>query len=154
MLRVNASSKATTMTADDRNKKLKYGTDVPRSWIPDFNATHHQHQAKPVNTPDLLTELDQALRLQRRAIRQGRAKPVTLKQVRSGTCLPKRLTSLAGFLFAGAVGLNIGFHVFSSRVDDKGALREPLFLLPTSAFLVFAGGVSLVGAAMTRSRQG
>jgi hypothetical protein len=30
------------MNAEERNRRLKYGTAVPRSWIPDFNMTHRR----------------------------------------------------------------------------------------------------------------
>lgn len=59
------------LTADERNRKFKYGHAVPRSWIPDFNATHQKPQAKPMDTPELMAHLDQALQQQRRAIRWG-----------------------------------------------------------------------------------
>jgi hypothetical protein len=59
------------MTSDERNKKLKYGPEVPRSWIPDFNTTHQEQRVDTVNTSELLSELDKALRSQRRAIRHG-----------------------------------------------------------------------------------
>lgn len=29
------------MTSEDRNRRMKYGHDVPRWWIPDFNTTHN-----------------------------------------------------------------------------------------------------------------
>lgn len=29
------------MTSDDRNRRMKYGHDVPRWWIPEFNNTHN-----------------------------------------------------------------------------------------------------------------
>ena len=28
------------MTAEDRNRRAKWGHDIPRSWISDFNMTH------------------------------------------------------------------------------------------------------------------
>lgn len=28
------------MTAEDRNRRAKWGTEIPRSWISDFNMTH------------------------------------------------------------------------------------------------------------------
>lgn len=28
------------MTSEERNRRMKYGHEVPRSWIPEFNATH------------------------------------------------------------------------------------------------------------------
>jgi hypothetical protein len=35
------------MTSEERNRRMKYGHEVPRSWIPEFNATH----PNPTNTP-------------------------------------------------------------------------------------------------------
>lgn len=33
------------MTSDERNRKLKYGHEVPRWWIPEFNLTHRRAEA-------------------------------------------------------------------------------------------------------------
>jgi hypothetical protein len=35
------------MTSEERNRRMKYGHEVPRSWIPEFNATH----PNPTNNP-------------------------------------------------------------------------------------------------------
>jgi len=139
------------MTADRNNEKLKYGHEVPRSWIPDFNATHPKQEAKPVDAPELLSELDKAVRHQRRAIRQGKAKPVRLKQTEAGT--PRLLATIGGLMLGGAVASAIAFQAIGSRVDEKGVLQEPFFLLPTSALLAFGGSVSLAGAALARRKQ-
>jgi len=34
------------MTSDDRNRRMKYGHDVPRWWIPEFNNTHKKEGEK------------------------------------------------------------------------------------------------------------
>jgi hypothetical protein len=39
-LRVKRRPTRTAVTADERNRTLKYGQEVPRSWIADFNVTH------------------------------------------------------------------------------------------------------------------
>ncbi|MBM5801989.1 MAG: hypothetical protein FJ077_14450 [Cyanobacteria bacterium K_DeepCast_35m_m2_023] len=147
LISVIARSTIKAMTAEERNRTLKYGPAVPRSWIPDFNATHQGQGAKPVDTPELLSELERALQRQRRAIRQGRAKPVRLKALHSDQC--RWLAALGGVLLAGAAGVNIAFHASSSPVDLR---REPFALLPTSALLALAGGTSLVAAALVRRR--
>ena len=139
------------MTADERNRALKYGPGVPRSWIPDFNATHQQQGAKPVDTPELLAELDRALQQQRRAIRQGRAKPVRLKPVKSDRS--RGLVVLGGVLLAGAAGLNVAVHLSNSPVEAKGVLREPVVLRQASALLALGGAASLVGAAVVGRRK-
>ena len=118
------------MTADERNRALKYGPGVPRSWIPDFNATHQQ---------------------QRRAIRQGRAKPVRLKPVKSDRS--RGLVVLGGVLLAGAAGLNVAVHLSNSPVEAKGVLREPVVLRQASALLALGGAASLVGAAVVGRRK-
>jgi len=34
------------MTSEDRNRRMKYGHDVPRWWIPEFNNTHKKEGEK------------------------------------------------------------------------------------------------------------
>jgi hypothetical protein len=140
------------MTSDERNKKLKYGPEVPRSWIPDFNTTHQEQRVDTVNTSELLSELDKALRSQRRAIRHGKAKPVTLKQVRKvhSTNLPRSLAVLAGFLFAALIGLNLAFYATGSRIHERESSREQFSLLPISILLTLSGGASLTVAAIIK----
>lgn len=36
------------MTAEDRNRRMKWGTDVPRWWIPDFNMSHRDQPSEPL----------------------------------------------------------------------------------------------------------
>jgi hypothetical protein len=46
------------MTSEERNRKMKYGHDIPRSWIPDFNMPHQdaiyksEHERGESTKPD------------------------------------------------------------------------------------------------------
>jgi len=40
------------MTSDDRNRRMKYGHDVPRWWIPEFNNTHNDKTDQDVPALD------------------------------------------------------------------------------------------------------
>ncbi|MCX5947813.1 MAG: hypothetical protein NTY67_06425 [Cyanobacteria bacterium] len=45
------------MTSEDRNRRMKYGHDVPRWWIPEFNRTHNEDEGKQsVDTTSQRTE--------------------------------------------------------------------------------------------------
>ena len=63
------------------------------------------------------------------------------------------LVVLAGALIAAAVGSVIAFQAIGSRFDEKGVLREPFFLLPSSVVLASAGVASLVAAGLTKRKQ-
>jgi len=62
------------------------------------------------------------------------------------TTLSERLLGLSGVLFAGYAAGVIGFSLIGSKVDPKGVLREPFFLLPLSAFCLIGSTLSLAGA--------
>jgi hypothetical protein len=56
------------MTSEDRNRRAKWGHDVPRSWISDFNMTH------PVGDRSQLSEEESASSTQQELIERVRAK--------------------------------------------------------------------------------
>jgi len=68
--------------------------------------------------------------------------------------LSLRLLLGSGLLFAGAAGCLISFKVIGSHLDKDGTLREPFFLLPTSAVLLLGSSGSLMAAGVARLKQG
>lgn len=68
--------------------------------------------------------------------------------------LSQRLLLLSGVLFAGAVAGVAAFQLIGARVDAKGVLREPFFLLPLSAGCLLGSSISLAGAGVARWKQG
>jgi len=68
--------------------------------------------------------------------------------------LSHRLLLGSGLLFAGAATCLISFKVIGSHIDKDGTLREPFFLLPTSALLLLTSTVSLAAAGVARLKQG
>jgi len=57
-----------------------------------------------------------------------------------------RLLRAAAVLAIGALGCRLAFQAIGSRVDANGVLREPFWLLPTSALLLLASAAALTGA--------
>lgn len=67
--------------------------------------------------------------------------------------LSQRLLLLSGLLFAGFLACQISFTIIGSRIDAQGVLREPFFLIPSSAVLLLAGSASLVGAGIAAAKR-
>lgn len=69
------------------------------------------------------------------------------------TALSKRLLGLSGVLFAGYATGVISFSLIGSKVDAKGILREPFFLLPLSAVCLVGSTISLAGAGVAHWKE-
>jgi hypothetical protein len=103
------------MTAEERNRILRYGQLVPRSWIPEFNRTHSMPRAdgdRARRSTCALSETDRreyyaAKRRMRLGIRRQQTQRFnsnlrTLQYVIAG------LIAFVGLLLAGGIGLGIG----------------------------------------------
>jgi Flp pilus assembly protein TadB len=133
------------MTSDERNRRMKYGPDVPRWWIPDFNTTHQkgkesQHKAtgqEPIRVSgaDQLAKkarlLDSgqkraeyeryALKRRWREIKKEEQRRYLNRDIRIAQMVFAFLVALAGFLISSTVGLvigtAIGFLLMSIRIE-------------------------------------
>jgi hypothetical protein len=70
-----------------------------------------------------------------------------------GVTQPQRLLILSGILFTGFLACQLSYKAIGSKIDQQGVLREPFFLIPTSAVLLLASSVSLVGAGITAAKR-
>jgi Protein of unknown function (DUF3955) len=57
-------------------------------------------------------------------------------------------------LLTSSLSALLAFQLIGSRVDSKGVLREPFFLLPISALLAGAGVATGIGALAWRQAPG
>ena len=60
----------------------------------------------------------------------------------------------SGLLFAGFLTCQVSFKAIGSHIDKDGVLREPFFLIPTSALLLLGSTISLAAAGGVRLKQG
>jgi Flp pilus assembly protein TadB len=120
------------MTSDERNRRMKYGPDVPRWWIPDFNITHQKgNEPKHKTTeqePIRVSGADQlakkarlqdsgqkradyeryALKRRWREIKKEELRRDLNRDIRIAQMVFAFLLALAGFLISSTVGLVIG----------------------------------------------
>lgn len=61
------------MTAEERNRRMKYGNEFPHSWFADFNVIPRPSNANHGEGDGIAAELTQVMRQRRREIRQRRA---------------------------------------------------------------------------------
>ena len=103
------------MTADERNRRLKYGTDVPRWWIPDFNRPpeppSRQERAGRSGQPSAegaaSDDYQVFERRRRQLLRREQARRIN-RTVRILQLVIALLIAALAFLAAGVVGLAIG----------------------------------------------
>ena len=103
------------MTADERNRRLKYGSDVPRWWIPDFNRPPEppppQQQDRTGGSPQTPSgEIDDYRVFQRRRrelLQRERTRKLN-RDIRLVQKLIAVLMVVVAFWMAGLVGLAIG----------------------------------------------
>jgi hypothetical protein len=103
------------MTSEERNRRIKYGHDVPRWWIPDFNRPPESPPAGrgPGGVGSPSTESDDYRIFQRRR-RQIRQKEQARRLNRGLGNLQKLVALLIawlGFWLAGLIGLAIGISL-------------------------------------------
>gem|GEM_PF-6969928 len=48
-MQLSITASVPEMTAEDRNRRMKWGTDVPRWWLPDFNMSHREQPSEPLS---------------------------------------------------------------------------------------------------------
>ncbi len=103
------------MTADERNRRLKYGSDVPRWWIPDFNRPPEpptpQQQDRTGSSPASGAGDGDDYRVFKRRRRELLQRERTRKLNRDIRLVQKLVAVLivvVAFLMAGLVGLAIG----------------------------------------------
>lgn len=57
------------MTAEERNRRMKWGSEITRLWIPDFNMTHQRAATDPTvkagEVEELIHRLDTRIRRRR-----------------------------------------------------------------------------------------
>jgi hypothetical protein len=70
-----------------------------------------------------------------------------------GLSTTQRLLVLSGILFADFLACQISYKAIGSKIDQQGVLREPFFLIPTSALLLLASSASLIGAGITAAKR-
>jgi hypothetical protein len=103
------------MTSEERNRRIKYGHDVPRWWIPDFNRPPEPPPGGrgPGGAGSPSTEIDDYRIFQRRR-RQIRQKEQARRLNRGLGNLQKLVALLIawlGFWLAGLIGLAIGISL-------------------------------------------
>lgn len=67
--------------------------------------------------------------------------------------LSRPLLVASGLLFAGFLACGLAYKAIGQRIDPDGTLREPFFLIPSSAALLLASSASLVGAGITAAKR-
>lgn len=104
------------MSSDERNRRMKYGQDVPRSWIADFNVTHRsgtgggEAMRNDLKSSPSPRDLKAQYELKRRT-RVGRQRQQLIrasKDLRALQNLVALLMVLVGFLLGGFAGTAIG----------------------------------------------
>ena len=106
------------MTADERNRRIKYGHEVPRWWIPDFNVSQElpsrqQPQGSPSHAAPEAGEGDDYQvfeRRRRQLLRREQARRFD-RNLRMAQRLIAVLIAVAAYLAAGLVGLAMGAAV-------------------------------------------
>jgi hypothetical protein len=115
--RSNASAilEVETMTSEERNRRMKYGHDVPRWWIPDFNVTHKTAiRTSPRDSigsasSDLQILRDHHERKRRSRRMSQRQKVIRLhKDLRLLQNVLALLFMIVGLLIGGPIGFAIG----------------------------------------------
>jgi|LakMenE18May11ns_1017448.scaffolds.fasta_scaffold9893922_2 hypothetical protein len=116
------------MTSEERNRRLKYGHDVPRWWIPEFNATHKNpiqrsktEHGSPPKPDERIVKEHYELKRRSRLITQRRQLSRLNKDIR---ILQKAIAALfvvigilAGGLIGFFVGTCIGLAVLAIRLE-------------------------------------
>lgn len=105
------------MTSEDRNRRMKYGHDVPRSWIAEFNTTHaasgpRQAKRKSADGGErsgreslgFHYELKRRSRIGRSRVEIGRLN----KDIRRVQKVLALLFAFTGLIMGGPIGLGIG----------------------------------------------
>lgn len=117
------------MTSEERNRKIKYGHRVPRSWIPDFNLTHkrpsHTEKSKTDNASaesnEIIPRDYYTLRRRSRMIEKNKHLRQVNKDIKLLQKVTAALMALIGFLSGGSIGLGagvlIGLLILSFRID-------------------------------------
>ena len=103
------------MTSEERNRRMKYGHDVPRWWIPDFNMTHknmiqkskHEH-GRPTKPDERILKEHYELKRRSRLIAQRRQLSRFNKDVRAFQKAIAILFVVIGVITGGPVGFGIG----------------------------------------------
>ncbi len=103
------------MTSEERNRKMKYGHDIPRSWIPDFNMPHQdaihksEHERGDSTKPDKKILKEQyELKRRSRLIRQRRDRSRFNKDIRALQIAIAIIFAIIGLIAGGPIGLGIG----------------------------------------------
>lgn len=108
--------KINIMTSEERNRRIKYGQEVPRSWIPDFNLTHGRvtdrsrnsnNDPNPTPNPGDLSE-KYKLKRRERMIRQRQRHIKANQSIKRIQQLTGILLMLIGFAAGGYIGLFLG----------------------------------------------
>jgi len=103
------------MSSEERNRRMKFGQDVPRSWISDFNMTHggapdersEFQVGKMISDEEALKmhyELKSRSRLIEKRLRQRRLN----KDIQLTQKIVAFLFVFIGTIAAGAIGFGIG----------------------------------------------
>lgn len=103
------------MTSEDRNRRMKYGHDVPRWWIPDFNMTHKStiqknknEHGRPTKTDERILKEHYELKRRSRLIAQRRQLIRLNKDIRAFQKAIAMLFVVIGAVAAGPIGFGIG----------------------------------------------
>ena len=107
------------MTAEERNRRIKYGHDVPRWWIPDFNVSQElPSRQQPEGSPGCAApeagegddDYQVFERRRRQLLRREQARRRS-RNLRLAQRLIAVLIAVVAYLAAGLVGLAIGVAV-------------------------------------------
>ena len=107
------------MTAEERNRLIKYGHDVPRWWIPDFNVSQElPSRQQPEGSPGCAApeagegddDYQVFERRRRQLLRREQARRRS-RNLRLAQRLIAVLIAVVAYLAAGLVGLAIGVAV-------------------------------------------
>jgi hypothetical protein len=103
------------MTSEERNRKMKYGHDIPRSWIADFQMSHQnaihksKHEHGEPTKPDkrILNEHYELKRLSR--LTRYRHERIRLnKDIRALQIAIAILFAIVGLIAGGLIGFGVG----------------------------------------------
>jgi hypothetical protein len=98
---INRNKNHTAMTSEDRNRRAKWGHDVPRSWISDFNMTHSVGDRSQLSEEELIERVRAKARRQRleELAAQRRAAQRSIEQTLVAAA------AVVGLLLGGALAL-------------------------------------------------
>jgi hypothetical protein len=119
------------MTAEERNRKMKHGHIVPRSWIPEFNLTHRRqsdfekrgNQGAASTSNETIRKTHYKLRRQARMALKRQNTRKAIQDLRVLQQAAAALLALVGFLAGGSIGLAagllIGLLIVSFRIEQR-----------------------------------